>query len=157
MATWLRAWPEVELHLHLEGAIPPPALWRLLEKYGGDAAVPDLAALRRRLTYKNFPDFIAAWIWKNRFIRSYDDFTFIAEAVARDLAALQAKYPALEIGSYPFYRPGGVSGRGGAWRAAGGGWGTAAGPEVAVVVLVVSRSSRLIPGLRGMPAVITTT
>ena len=30
--------------------------------------------------------------------------------VARDLAALQAKYPALEIGSYPFYRPGGVSG-----------------------------------------------
>jgi len=30
--------------------------------------------------------------------------------VARDLTALQAKYPALEIGSYPFYRPGGVSG-----------------------------------------------
>ena len=30
--------------------------------------------------------------------------------VARDLAALQDKYPALEIGSYPFYRPGGVSG-----------------------------------------------
>jgi molybdenum cofactor synthesis domain-containing protein len=30
--------------------------------------------------------------------------------VARDLAALQARYPALEIGSYPFYRPGGVAG-----------------------------------------------
>ncbi len=30
--------------------------------------------------------------------------------VARDLAALQDRYPALEIGSYPFYRPGGVSG-----------------------------------------------
>ena len=30
--------------------------------------------------------------------------------VARGLAALQDKYPALEIGSYPFYRPGGVSG-----------------------------------------------
>lgn len=92
MATWLRALPKVELHLHLEGAIPPPALWRLLEKYGGDAAVPDLAALRRRLTYKDFPNFIAAWIWKNRFIRSYDDFTFIAEAVARDLAAQNIRY-----------------------------------------------------------------
>jgi molybdenum cofactor synthesis domain-containing protein len=30
--------------------------------------------------------------------------------MARGLAALQDKYPALEIGSYPFYRPGGVSG-----------------------------------------------
>jgi molybdenum cofactor synthesis domain-containing protein len=30
--------------------------------------------------------------------------------VARDLAALQDRYPALEIGSYPFYRPGGVAG-----------------------------------------------
>ncbi len=30
--------------------------------------------------------------------------------VARGLAALQDRYPALEIGSYPFYRPGGVSG-----------------------------------------------
>ena len=92
METWLRAVPKVELHLHLEGAIPPPALWRLLEKYGGDPEVPDLAALRRRLTYKDFPDFIAAWIWKNRFIRSYDDFTFIAEAVARDLAAQNIGY-----------------------------------------------------------------
>jgi adenosine deaminase len=89
---WLQALPKVELHLHLEGAIPLPALWLLLEKYGGDPGVPSLAALRQRLTYKDFPDFIAAWIWKNSFIRSYEDFSFIAEAVARDLAQQNILY-----------------------------------------------------------------
>jgi len=28
--------PKVELHLHLEGAIPYDALWQLVQKYGGD-------------------------------------------------------------------------------------------------------------------------
>ncbi len=92
MRAWVDALPKVELHLHLEGAIPLPALWQLMEKYGGDGDVPDLPALRRRLTYKDFPDFIAAWIWKNGFIRTYDDFTFIAEAMARELAARNIRY-----------------------------------------------------------------
>ncbi|MDP6876373.1 MAG: adenosine deaminase [Alphaproteobacteria bacterium] len=89
---WAEAVPKVELHLHLEGAIPLPALWRLMQKYGGDPGVRAKADLRQRLTYKDFPDFIAAWIWKNGFIRSYDDFTFIAEAVARDLARQNIGY-----------------------------------------------------------------
>jgi len=77
--------PLVELHLHLEGAIPLPALWELICKYGGDPAVPDMDALRRRFTYKDFPHFIETWIWKNGFLREYEDFAFSAEQVARDL------------------------------------------------------------------------
>ena len=92
LRTWAEAVPKVELHLHLEGAIPLPALWQLMQKYGGDPDVVVEADLRQRLTYKDFPDFIAAWIWKNGFIRSYDDFTFIAEAVARDLARQNIRY-----------------------------------------------------------------
>ncbi|MBN2084938.1 MAG: adenosine deaminase [Anaerolineales bacterium] len=77
--------PLSELHLHLEGAIPLPALWELICKYGGDPTVPDLDALQRRFTYKDFPHFIQTWIWKNGFLREYEDFAFIAERVARDL------------------------------------------------------------------------
>ena len=44
--------PKVELHLHLEGAIPIPALWDLVEKYGGDPAVLDQAALQRFLAFR---------------------------------------------------------------------------------------------------------
>ena len=40
-ADWLRRVPKVELHLHLEGAIPHAALWDLVQKYGGDPTVPD--------------------------------------------------------------------------------------------------------------------
>ena len=89
---WIDALPKVELHLHLEGAIPLPALYRLIQKYGGDPDISSLDDLRQRLNYKDFPDFIAAWIWKNGFIRSYEDFTNIAEAVAWDLAAQNIRY-----------------------------------------------------------------
>lgn len=92
LRAWLQALPKVELHLHLEGAIPMPALWQLIEKYGGDPSVPTEADLPGRLTYADFPDFIAAWIWKNGFIRAYEDFSFIAEAMARDLAQQNIRY-----------------------------------------------------------------
>ena len=41
---WLAALPKAELHLHLEGAIPLPALFELVRAAGGDPAVPTLAA-----------------------------------------------------------------------------------------------------------------
>lgn len=37
---WFERLPKVELHLHLEGAIPLGTLWELLQKYGGDPTVP---------------------------------------------------------------------------------------------------------------------
>lgn len=87
-----RRLPKVELHLHLEGAIPLPALWLLIQKYGGDPLAPDLAALRRRFAYRDFPHFLEIWNWKNRYLRETEDFTLIAEAVARDLALQQVRY-----------------------------------------------------------------
>ena len=103
---WLAALPKAELHLHLEGAIPLPALFELVRAAGGDPAVPTLAALKERLTYPDFPAFIETWIWKNGFLRSYDDFTFIAEAVAADLARQNIRYAEL------FFSPGRFTGRG---------------------------------------------
>ena len=89
---WFEQVPKVELHLHLEGAIPYDALWELILKYGGDGSLSDLEALKRRFAYQNFPQFIETWIWKNQFLREYQDFTFIAEAVARDLARQNIRY-----------------------------------------------------------------
>jgi len=89
---WLELLPKAELHLHLEGAIPLDALWQLIEKYGGDKTVPNRAALRQRLSYRDFPAFIETWIWKNSFLREYDDFSFIAEAMAGELARQNIRY-----------------------------------------------------------------
>ena len=92
---WLAGLPKAELHLHLEGAIPVPALFELVRAAGGDPAVPTVEALRARLVYPDFPAFIDAWLWKNGFLRTYGDFAFIAEAVAADLARQNIGYAEL--------------------------------------------------------------
>jgi adenosine deaminase len=89
---WYHRIPKAELHLHLEGAIPHETLWELLQKYGGDPQTPSLGDLEGRFTYSDFPHFTETWIWKNQFLREYDDFTFFAEAVARDLATQNIRY-----------------------------------------------------------------
>lgn len=89
---WYERVPKVELHLHLEGAIPYAALWELISKYGGDSTVPHLKALKQRFEFRDFPQFIETWGWKNQFLREYEDFTCIAEAVALDLACQNICY-----------------------------------------------------------------
>ncbi len=91
MTSWYHRVPKVELHLHLEGAIPHDALWALLRKYG-DTTIRDRAALTARFQYRDFPHFLDTWTWKNGFLREPDDFALIAEACARDLAAQGVRY-----------------------------------------------------------------
>ncbi len=90
--SWHNQIPKAELHVHLEGAIPHAALFELIQKYGGDPSVPDVPALERRFKYKDFSQFIAAWTWKNGFLREYEDFSYIAEMVARELAQQNILY-----------------------------------------------------------------
>ncbi|MGQ0570725.1 MAG: adenosine deaminase [Armatimonadota bacterium] len=92
--------PKVELHLHLEGAIPHGALWALVQKYGGDPSVPTIDHLSAKFTYRDFPHFIETWVWKNQFLREYEDFEFVAAEVARDLIRQNIQY--VEA----FYSPG---------------------------------------------------
>lgn len=103
---WFERLPKVELHVHLEGAIPLPALWELIRKYGGDPSVPDLDALRQRFEYRDFSLFIKAWSWKNKFLREYEDFTLIAEVTTRDLAAQNIRYAEMFFSPSLFLRQG---------------------------------------------------
>ena len=87
----LRLLPKVEIHLHIEGAIPIPALWELVSKYGS-GEVGSIEELEERFRFRDFPHFLSTWMWKNGFIREYEDFTFIASAVACDLADQNVRY-----------------------------------------------------------------
>ena len=90
--TWFSNVPKVELHLHLEGAIPYDVLWELIKKYGGDASLKNIEDLKQKFIFRDFPHFLEIWGWKNSFIREYDDFTLIAHATARDLARQNIRY-----------------------------------------------------------------
>ena len=109
---WIERLPKAELHLHLEGAIPLPALLGLIEKYGGDPAIGSLEDLRRRLTYADFPSFIETWIWKNGFLREYEDFTAIAAPYLLkdnpypDLAALSQRCNEMPAFAETVFKPG---------------------------------------------------
>ncbi|MGB9357283.1 MAG: adenosine deaminase [Acidimicrobiia bacterium] len=91
----MRDWttmPKAELHLHLEGAIPVPTLWELIEHHGGDPLIKTEAQLVDWFTYSDFAHFMETWNWMNGFLRTYDDFTFASEAVARHLVAQNIVY-----------------------------------------------------------------
>lgn len=90
--SWYARIPKTELHLHLEGAIPLQALWELMQKYGGDAHVQSVESLQEKFIFRDFPHFIETWCWKNQFLREYEDFTFIAAAVAQDLLDQNIRY-----------------------------------------------------------------
>jgi adenosine deaminase len=104
--TWYSKLPKVELHVHLEGAIPHSALFDLIQKYGGDPTLPDVTALVRRFEYKDFAQFIEAWSWKNQFLREYEDFSHVAELTARDMANQNIRYAEMFFSPSLFVRHG---------------------------------------------------
>lgn len=79
------AMPKVELHLHLEGAIPLAAMWDLVRRHGGHPEVPSPESLAGRFAYRDFAHFIATWEWKLQFHTTLDDYRFLAREVAHDL------------------------------------------------------------------------
>jgi adenosine deaminase len=95
--SWYERVPKVELHLHLTGAIPHDTLWELIKKYGGDPSVPDMNALEKKFQYRDFMHFMDTWVWKNQFLREYEDFTFLSEVVARDLASQNILYAEVSL------------------------------------------------------------
>ncbi|MEN8233686.1 MAG: adenosine deaminase [Actinomycetota bacterium] len=91
----MRDWssmPKAELHFHLEGAIPVPTLWELIQHHGGDPMIKSEDQLTEWFTYRDFAHFMETWSWMNGFLRCYDDFEFAAEAVARHLVEQNIVY-----------------------------------------------------------------
>jgi adenosine deaminase len=94
--------PKIENHLHLEGAIPYETLWNLIQKYHGDSSILNVSQLKEKFAYRDFNHFIETWIWKNGFLREYDDFAYITEAVLADLAAQNIRYAEIFISPSSF-------------------------------------------------------
>lgn len=98
--------PKVELHLHLEGAIPPDTLLGLIQKKGTEPSINTVDDLQRRLTYIDFANFIKLWTWKNTFIASEQDFEQITYDVLRDLHEQNVKYAELTYSPGDYWRHG---------------------------------------------------
>ncbi len=84
--------PKVELHLHLEGAIPLNTLFGFIQRQGDNKLIKNLKDLKKRLVYSNFVKFIKVWLWKNSFITEYEDFEELAYRVLQSLSQQNVKY-----------------------------------------------------------------
>lgn len=92
-----KSMPKIENHLHLEGAIPYKTLWYLIQKYGGNKDVTNLNHLKEKFKYRDFNHFIEMWVWKNQFIKEYEDFKIISDSVFKDLIDQNVKYAEIFI------------------------------------------------------------
>jgi adenosine deaminase len=84
--------PKVELHLHLEGAIPLPTLLGFIRRAGTEPDVRTVDELRARLAYPDFQGFLDTWVWKNTFITEVEDFRVMAYEVLRDIGTENIPY-----------------------------------------------------------------
>ncbi|PKP54807.1 adenosine deaminase, partial [Candidatus Atribacteria bacterium HGW-Atribacteria-1] len=84
--------PKVELHLHIEGAIPLETLFGFIQRREDNKLIKNLEDLKKRLVYSNFAQFIKVWLWKNSFITEYEDFEELAYRVLQSLSKQNVKY-----------------------------------------------------------------
>ena len=106
MDIFIQKLPKVEIHLHLEAAFSLETLWDLIQKYGGDHEVMDMNNLREKFIFKDFPHFIKNWVWKNNYLREYEDFEIIAKSAAEELVRQNIFYAEMSFTPGDFSRNG---------------------------------------------------
>lgn len=80
------AMPKVELHVHLEGALPAQALWLMAEMNGVTLPARTAEELDDFLAYRDFDHFIEAYYAATSTMRTADDWAFMV----REFVASQA-------------------------------------------------------------------
>ncbi|UCF79204.1 MAG: adenosine deaminase [Candidatus Eiseniibacteriota bacterium] len=98
--------PKVELHLHIEGAIPPETLFEMAREKGDDPPLRDLEDLRRKLTYTDFAHFIELWTWMTTLLREEEDFERIAYDALKALSAQNVKHVEASYSPGDYWRQG---------------------------------------------------
>jgi adenosine deaminase len=96
----IEALPKVELHLHLEGSLRAPTMFRLAERHGVDLDATSADDLTSRYRFGNFDDFLRLFIQGLEVLRDAEDFALATVALAGELAAQNVRYA--EVTTTPF-------------------------------------------------------
>jgi aminodeoxyfutalosine deaminase len=84
-ASWLRALPKAELHLHLEGTVSPETLVELSQRHDDDRLT--IAEARSLYRYTDFTGFLLAFKAVSERLRTADDYELITYRMLERLAA----------------------------------------------------------------------
>lgn len=84
--------PKIELHVHLEGTVRPPALLDIARRNGVPLPADNVEDLGRLYAFRDFEHFIELWIMTTTAIRTEADFREIVVAYTHEAAAHGAVY-----------------------------------------------------------------
>ena len=86
VAEEVRNMMKVELHLHLEGAIPVRTFLHLIQKYDQcNTEILTVEDLAKKLSFTDFTHFIECWAWMCTLLREPEDFEQLTYDVLADL------------------------------------------------------------------------
>ncbi|GAB4425413.1 MAG: adenosine deaminase [Anaerolineae bacterium] len=96
--------PKAELHLHLDGALPPETILLLAERNGLCDLLPGDTeeAIAGWFVFQDFDHFLHVKRTIKRLLRSADDFALAVYAVGRELAAQHVRYAEITVTPYTF-------------------------------------------------------
>jgi aminodeoxyfutalosine deaminase len=92
LASYLRAAPKAELHLHLEGAITPATALALARQNGIALPATDEAGLRAWFSYRDFDHFLTVIRAVAACLRTADDYERVTHELGRELAGQGVRY-----------------------------------------------------------------
>lgn len=84
---FIQAMPKVELHVHLEGAVPPETVLALARQHHIELPANDVEGIRRWYAFTDFPQFVRIYLKISECIRTPEDI----ELVTREFLAGQAR------------------------------------------------------------------
>jgi aminodeoxyfutalosine deaminase len=102
----LTALPKAELHVHLEGSLPPDLLFELAAKHRVPGIPTSRDAVRSWYEFRDFPHFIEVYLTALDVLRGEEDFARLAHAVITDLARQNVRYAEINVSLFEHLRRG---------------------------------------------------
>jgi aminodeoxyfutalosine deaminase len=92
LATYLRAAPKAELHVHLEGAIQPATLLTLAKRNGKTLPATTIEELQQWFRYRDFDHFIEIYFEITSCLKTAEDYELIAYEFGEEMARQHVRY-----------------------------------------------------------------
>jgi len=96
----VRTLPKAELHVHLEGAIPPGTALKLAHKYSQLGLIDDIERMQAAILFRNYEDFRSYYQVCMQLIRSAEDFALVVYESGRDMRNQNIRYREVHISIY---------------------------------------------------------
>jgi adenosine deaminase len=92
--------PKAELHVHLEGAIPPSTALQLANKYSHLGLVDQVELFQESTTYMNYEGFHSYYQICMQLMRSAEDFALVVYECGRDMMDQNIRYREMYVSIY---------------------------------------------------------